>query len=404
MVIGAALGFASLLSVGVAHDLRWRVGFGVVGVLGLIADSAYYLAASGFGVAPSVGVGLVLAAGSAAVAWRPVRRFLRGDRDESAPREKSAEPLFKGHVERFEQLDWAQLSPDQFDFLEKEMLAVQRGQRLTTIDEVLTLGSGPRLPCIAWLKLEKCSTAPSKANGWRFSVRRMEGIVVSCTPFAESWGPPPSWPKVSAWHHLDEMQSTFLRNEYVYNVFLHVQAPIASDKDVDFASFEVRMTDDNGTEVVCTVAHSEPLAPPPGVTVENSALARHIAELVGTERTRLKERIIKIVLRVANLIGDYKYHRFIAGHYEEPDFPPDPQARQALLDEAHQIAHDYRESDLDEDIRAVVEACRRIGVEDATLDETLRKIRPFNRPVQIAQLEDVENRLALFPGKIDELP
>ncbi len=174
---------------------------------------------------------------------------------------KASGPLLKGSVERFEILDWDSLSEPQFDELDAEMRARTTRSRVTTIEDVLTFGDGPRSWFLAWVTMEKCSREPSKANAWRFTVKRMDGIKVQCLPFAKRWGPPPSWERIE-WHALEEMQSIFLRNACLYNVFLHVECP-ALPEDIDIATFEVQVTDDNGAEVVC-VMESRPAVARPG--------------------------------------------------------------------------------------------------------------------------------------------
>jgi hypothetical protein len=145
-------------------------------------------------------------------------------------------------------------------------------------------------------------------------------------------------------------------------------------------------------------------APAAPSTTAQDAIATRLAELVGTERANLKKRATTTMLRLANMRGDYHFHEYQADQHADEDFGRDIDWDRALADEAVKIAQDYAASDIDDEIRALVADCKRIGVVDPELDATLAKIRPLNKLVRMEQLADVENHLALLPGKIDALP
>jgi hypothetical protein len=150
---------------------------------------------------------------------------------------------------------------------------------------------------------------------------------------------------------------------------------------------------------------SAPKAPSTTATSAQDAMAAKLTELVGEQRARLKDRAWALSLEIANMQGDYPWHKFQVEQRDDPEYgPADPLMVQALSDEAVKVAQDYRESDLDNRIHTFVADCKRIGVEDPGLDAVLATVRPMNRLVTMEQLADVGNRLALFPGKIDKAP
>jgi hypothetical protein len=157
--------------------------------------------------------------------------------------ESNPAPLLAGNVQRFENLDAADLDKAEFAELTEEF-----GRPLTVHDGLKAIFGRPSgFRYIAWLQIETVST-PSKATNWTFSVQERDGTAVECRPVARTWKPPKSWPNLE-YHSLDEAANMVLQSDKLYNVFLHVVCD-SRLADLRMDSFQATCEDKNGTAVV----------------------------------------------------------------------------------------------------------------------------------------------------------
>lgn len=143
-------------------------------------------------------------------------------------------PLLSGEVKRFQVLDARNLTAEEFKELEEDF------RRDTGMFYYIALVQ------ITSRKF------PSRTFNWRFTVRSKEGHMVPFAPVAKQWGAPSSWPKVD-YCTLDEVENAYLKEDQVYNVFLHLESTRGLASTLDLNSFEARFTDSNNREVVCTM-------------------------------------------------------------------------------------------------------------------------------------------------------
>jgi hypothetical protein len=140
------------------------------------------------------------------------------------------EPLIRGEVLRFDVLDAKELSDDDFKELEQEF-------------------GRPGMWYAVRLRLENLGVS-SSTNDWHFLVRRKDGALIEGTPTAKEWSLK-SWPKIE-YLTFAQVQNTYIDKGRLYNICIHVVID-ALATTLDMSSFEVRLRDMNGREVVCVI-------------------------------------------------------------------------------------------------------------------------------------------------------
>lgn len=140
--------------------------------------------------------------------------------------------LLTGRIKRFEVLDARDLSAAEFMELEENF---RHGDGMFYYIALVQITSG---------------NLPSRATNWRFSVRAKDGSIIPFTPVTKHWDAPASWPKI-IYCTLDEVENTYLTENRVYNVFLHLQTKQGLASTLDLRSFEARFMDSNNREIVC---------------------------------------------------------------------------------------------------------------------------------------------------------
>jgi hypothetical protein len=150
----------------------------------------------------------------------------------------------KGRIERFEPLDFSDLSATELAEWEEEW------KRPFTVGEVLAYGGDRRFYYKAWLRTEALGGA-SKASQWEYGVKH-KGDWLRCLPVLRQWDAPKTWPKID-FNTLDQVQNMYLQPGVLYNVYMYICCPVA-EQELEYKPFEIRFTDDRGLLITCGMA------------------------------------------------------------------------------------------------------------------------------------------------------
>jgi hypothetical protein len=102
---------------------------------------------------------------------------------------------------------------------------------------------------IAWIQIDTGSFHTT-ATDWLFTIQRIDGTQVRCTPITRDWPKPAQWPAKISYTTLDQIQNAYIPPLETSNVTVCLTAPERSE-NLDWRSFEARFKGITGAQITC---------------------------------------------------------------------------------------------------------------------------------------------------------